>query len=82
MNGSLFLQYALIALAVLASAWVVARKQFPGTMRRLRAAVALRLIRQTHVPALQALGRRIAPPVGNGGASCCGGCDGCGPGGH
>ncbi len=78
----MFLQYAVIALAVLVSAGVVAKKQFPDAVRRLRAAVALPLIRQTHVPRLQALGRRIAPPAGSGGASCCGGCDNCGPDGH
>ena len=56
----MFLQYAVIALAVLVSAGVVAKKQFPGAVRRLRAAVALPLVRQTHVPPLQALGRRMA----------------------
>lgn len=82
MSGSMLLQYAVIALAVLVSAGVVAKKQFPGAVRRLRAAVALPLVRQTHAPPLQALGRRIAPPGGNGGTSGCGGCDNCGPGGH
>ena len=82
MDRGLLLQYLIIALAVLVSAGVVAKKQFPGAVRRLRAAAALPLIRQTHVPRLQALGRRIAPPAGSGGASCCGGCDNCGPDGH
>ncbi|MEE7559920.1 hypothetical protein HH299_09560, partial [Xanthomonas sp. Kuri4-2] len=45
MDLSLALQYAVIALAVLASAWVVLKKQFPGTVRRLRGALALRLLR-------------------------------------
>ncbi|KAF1017291.1 MAG: hypothetical protein GAK31_00553 [Stenotrophomonas maltophilia] len=78
MDRGMLLQYVLIALAVLASAWVVLKKQFPGTLRKARTAVALPLVRPQRAPWLQALGRRIAPPVtGAGGA--CGGCDSCGP---
>jgi len=40
-SASLLLQYLVIALAVLASAWVVARKQFPGGVRRLRLGLAI-----------------------------------------
>ncbi|MBF9174329.1 hypothetical protein I4I65_20360, partial [Xanthomonas campestris pv. campestris] len=43
---SLTLQYVIIALAVLVSAWVVMKKQFPGTLRRLRGALALALVRE------------------------------------
>ncbi len=77
MDLSLALQYAVIALAVLASAWVVLKKQFPGTVRRLRGAIALRLLRAGRPAWQQALGRRVAPPASGGGA--CGGCDSCGP---
>lgn len=75
---SLTLQYLLIALAVLASAWVVFRKQFPGTWRRLCGALALALVRPGRPAWLQRLGRRIAPPpaAADGG---CAGCSSCGP---
>ncbi|WP_254458115.1 DUF6587 family protein [Xanthomonas sacchari] len=78
MSASLLLQYLVIALAVLVSAWVVLKKQFPGTSRKLRGALALRLLRPGRAAWLQALGRRIAPPV-SAGAGACGGCDSCGP---
>ncbi|KLD72891.1 hypothetical protein Y886_40920, partial [Xanthomonas hyacinthi DSM 19077] len=66
------------ALAVLLSVWVVLKKQAPGTARKLRGAVALRLLKPGRASWLQALGRRIAPAAtGAGGA--CGGCDSCGP---
>ncbi|MBN6151096.1 hypothetical protein JR065_12135 [Xanthomonas sp. AmX2] len=75
---SLLLQYAVIALAVLVSAWVVLKKQFPGTARRLRVAVALPLLREGRPAWLQALGRKIAPAA-SAGSGACGGCDSCGP---
>lgn len=78
MDGGLLLQYLVIALAVLVSAWVVLKKQFPGTVRRLRGALALPLLRPARAPWLQSLGRRIAPPASGGGGAC-GGCDSCGP---
>ncbi len=75
---SLALQYGLIALAVLASVWVVFKKQFPGTLRRLRGSLALALVRPSRPAWLQALGRRLAPsPAADGGG--CSGCDNCGP---
>lgn len=78
MDRGLLLQYAIIALAVLASAWVVLKKQFPGTVRKLRGALALALLKPGRAAWLQALGRKVAPPAsGSGGA--CGGCDSCGP---
>lgn len=78
METSLLLQYAVIALAAVVSAWVVLRKQFPGTVRRLRGALALALLKPQRAPWLQAWGRRLAPPAGGGGGAC-GGCDSCGP---
>ncbi|MFI8716532.1 DUF6587 family protein [Stenotrophomonas sp. NPDC077464] len=78
METGLLLQYAVIALAVLVSAWVVLKKQFPGTVRRARGAIALGLVKPRRARWLQALGRRIAPPASGGGGAC-GGCDSCGP---
>lgn len=78
MDSGLLLQYLVIALAVLVSAWVVFKKQFPGTLRRLRGALALRLLKPQRAAWLQALGRKLAPPANNGGGAC-GGCDSCGP---
>ena len=42
MDASLALQYAIIAIAVVVSAWVVLKKQFPGPLRKARIALALR----------------------------------------
>ena len=78
MERGLLLQYAIIALAVLASAWVVLKKQFPGVLRRVRSALALRLLKPQRSARMQALGRWLAPPA-SAGDSACGGCDGCGP---
>ncbi len=78
MDAGLLLQYIVIALAVLASAWVVLKKQFPGTLRRARGALALALLKPQRAAWLQALGRRVAPPASSGGGAC-GGCDSCGP---
>lgn len=78
MSTGLLLQYIVVALIVLISAWVVLKKQFPGTVRKARGAIALGLIRPERANWLQALGRKIAPPA-TGGGSACGGCDSCGP---
>ncbi|WP_368564989.1 DUF6587 family protein [Pseudoxanthomonas sp. UTMC 1351] len=76
MSASLALQYVIIALAVLVSAWVVAKKQFPGSMRKLRVALALSLLHESRPAWQRALGRRIAP-AGSAGGVGCGGCSGC-----
>jgi len=78
METGLLLQYAVIALAVLVSAWVVMKKQFPGTTRRLRSMLALALLKPGRAAWMQGLGRKIAPPASGGGGAC-GGCDSCGP---
>ncbi len=78
MSASLLLQYLVIALAVLLSAWVVLKKQFPGTARKLRGAIAVRLLKPGRASWLQAMGRRIAPAA-TAGVGACGGCDSCGP---
>ena len=78
MSASLLLQYAVIAMAVLLSAWVVAKKQFPGSVRRLRVALALPLLREGRPAWMRVIGLRVSP-VAQGGDSACGGCDNCGP---
>lgn len=78
MDAWLLFQYVVIALAVLFSAWVVAKKQFPGSVRRLRVAIALPLLREDKPSWLRSIGRRVAPAV-QGGDTACGGCDNCGP---
>ena len=78
MDAGLLAQYAIIAVAVIASAWFVARKQFPNAVRRLRIAIAVPLVREGRAAWMQKLGRQIAPPsVSNDGS--CGGCNSCGP---
>ena len=78
MDAGLLIQYLIIAVAALASVWVVMKKQFPGTTRRLRAALAMALLKPGRAGWMQALGRKIAPPSSGGGGAC-GGCDSCGP---
>ena len=78
MDAALVAQYTVIAVAVLASAVFVARRQFPGAVRRLRVALAVPMVREGKPEWLRRLGRRIAPPVQSGDASC-GGCNSCGP---
>lgn len=78
MDAGLLVQYLIIAVAVLVSAWVVLKKQAPGTVRKLRGALALALLKPGRGAWLQALGRKIAPPA-TGGGGACGGCDSCGP---
>lgn len=79
MDASLTLQYLIIAVAVVASAWVVTKKQFPGPLRKARIALALPLVRSGRPAWQQRLGRWIAPPGHYAGGKDCGsGCDGCG----
>jgi hypothetical protein len=78
MSTGLLLQYVVVVLIVMVSAWVVLKKQFPGTVRKARGAIALGLVKPQRAAWLQALGRKIAPPA-SGGGSTCGGCDSCGP---
>ena len=76
MDAGLLAQYAVIALAVLASVVVVMRKQFPNATRRLRIAVALPLLREPTPAWMKSLGRVIAPAAQGRGRDC-GGCDSC-----
>ena len=78
MSAWLLLQYVVIALAVLLSVWVVAKKQFPGSVRKLRVAIALPLLREGRASWMRSVGFWISP-VGGAETSACGGCDNCGP---
>ncbi|MGH8073228.1 MAG: DUF6587 family protein [Lysobacter sp.] len=78
MEAGLLLQYTVIALAVLASAVYVARRQFPAVVRKLRVLVAVPMVREGKPRWLQRLGRAVAPPV-RGDNGSCGTCNGCGP---
>lgn len=78
MEAGLVLQYLVIALAALVSAWVVANKQFPNAMRRLRTSLALPLVREGRPGWVRKLGFRLAP-AGKTGGGACGGCSSCGP---
>jgi hypothetical protein len=82
MDAALAIQYVVIALAVLASAWVVMRKQFPAATRRLRIAIAVPMVREQRPAWLRRLALRIAPAGQAVDASACGGCDNCGPSSH
>ena len=76
MDPGLLLQYLVVALAVVASAVVVMRKQFPNATRRLRIALALPLLREGRAAWMKSAGRIIAPAPRAQGKDC-GGCDGC-----
>lgn len=76
MTAGLALQYVVVSLAVVASAVYVFRTRFPGTARRLRGWIAIRMV-DSGSPAMAKLGRRMAPaPRAQDG---CGSCDGCEP---
>ena len=53
MDAGLLVQYAIIAVAVIASAWFVAKRQFPNAVRRLRVAVAVPMVRDGRASWLQ-----------------------------
>lgn len=76
MTAGMLLQYIVVALAVLLSAWVVLKKQAPVATRRARIALALLLLREERPAWVRALGRRLAPA--SIAANACGGCKGCG----
>lgn len=83
MDASFAIQYAVVALAVLASLGVVMKKQFPNATRRLRVAVALPLLREGRPGWLRGIGRVVAPAgmvqggAASAGGDACGGCSGC-----
>ena len=78
MEAGLVAQYAVVALAVLASVVVVAKKQFPEGLRRLRIACAVPLVRERRARWIRGLGRWLAPaprPAGQAGCGTCNACD-------
>lgn len=78
MGAWLLAQYLVIALAVLLSAGYVARRQFPGPVRRLRIACALPLVRDGRPAWMLSVGRWIAPTARASDGACGVGCNGCG----
>ena len=75
-DGALLLQYAIVAVAVLLSAFVVFRKYAPQSLRNARIGLARRLLRDGRPAWMRAVGQRVAPiPLATGKA--CGGCDSC-----
>jgi len=77
MHAGLLAQYVVIALAVLLSVVVVARKQFPEGVRRLRIACAVPLVRDGRPAWLQGIGRWVAPVPRHIDGDGCGSCNGC-----
>ena len=75
--AALVTQYAIVSLAVAASAAFVVQKQWPAGVRRMRIACAVRMLRETRPARMRRAGRWIAPAALAGGASCEGSCDGC-----
>lgn len=73
---SLTLQYVVVALAVMVSAWVVLNKQFPDAAKRIRIALALPLVREGRPVWVRALGKWVAPAPKSA-ADGCGGCNSC-----
>ena len=77
MTTGLVLQYVVVAVAVVLSAWAVLAAQAPTLARALRLRLAAPLVRPTRSRWVRALGRRIAPPSVHVGG--CGSCERCGP---
>jgi len=77
MHAGLLAQYVVIAVAVLLSVVVIARKQFPAGVRRLRIACAVPLVRDGRPPWVRNIGRWLAPAPRQSDGNGCGGCDGC-----
>ncbi|WP_133498583.1 DUF6587 family protein [Cognatilysobacter terrigena] len=76
MDAGRALQDVVVALAVIASAVYVFRTRFPGTARRLRGWIAIRLV-DSGSPMFGKIGRRLAPAPRA--QDACGSCDGCEP---
>jgi len=78
MTSAAFVQYCIIILACVFSAWVVMKKVAPKSARRLRVRLALWLLRPQRGAWLHQLGRKLAPPPASSGGGC-GSCTQCGP---
>ncbi len=79
MSITLAIQYVLIALAVLSSAFYVLQKQWPNALRVVRVRCAVALLRDGRAEWLRGIGRLVAPAPRLAGEGGCGGCHGCGP---
>ena len=77
MQAGLLAQYVVIAVAVVLSVVVIARKQFPEGLRRLRIACAVPLVRESRPAWMRRLGRRVAPAPRALDGDGCGGCNAC-----
>jgi hypothetical protein len=60
MNAYVLIENLLVAALALASVWFALRALMPGTVRRARTALALRLDRAEHSRWARALARRVA----------------------
>ncbi len=76
---ALWLQYLVVGAVVVLALWIFVKKQMPGTLRKVRLALAAPLVREGRPGWMRSLARRIAPPSRGSGASACGGCNDCGP---
>ena len=80
MSAGLLLQYVVIALAVLASVWIVLRKLARKTTNRWLAAASIHLSQPGRSALVRALGRRLQPREATGDCSDgCSTCGACGP---
>lgn len=76
MSTGLIVQYVIIGMVVLVSAWITLRKLAPKLTSRWLAALALRLDRPQHAAWQRALAHRLQPKQSTG--NCSDGCDTCG----
>ena len=80
MSAGLLLQYVVIALAVLASVWIVLRKLARKTTNRWLAAASIRFNQPGRGALARAFGRRLQPTEATGDCSDgCSTCGACGP---
>ncbi|MGB3270585.1 MAG: DUF6587 family protein [Rhodanobacter sp.] len=80
MNAGLLLQYVVIAMAVLASVWIVLRKLARKTTNRWLAAASIHFNQPGRGALARAFGRRLQPTEATGGCSDgCSTCGACGP---
>ena len=80
MSTSLLLQYVVIALAVLASVWIVLRKLARKTTNRWMAAASIHFSQPGRSALARAFGRRLQPTEATGDCSDgCSTCGACGP---
>jgi hypothetical protein len=80
MNAGLLLQYVVIAMAVLASVWIVLRKLARKTTNRWLAAASIHFNQPGCGALARAFGRRLQPTEATGDCSDgCSTCGACGP---